>query len=203
MPPSLTSEDQTFRAYAAAAFQFYARQELPDSIVRNLRLSVDPDPRSMGWMAALVATFAKRLVQSEEVSRKKSGEKTSSITFYIPPYPKRTIDYLIKYVATYIPWFNRFYQEQHDKVTTPVTVEQYDITVKEHYHFLPFEGNGHEMRWHLMSWDDDHYDGTPSEWNDLKKIRDFVENACFGDMMDCMKLQRMVYEMQGNRRRLK
>lgn len=200
MRQSLT-ESQQCQQYYAEAVQFYINRELPAAIARNTKFHVNQRSDSFDWVVSLVSTFAKRLVKSEEVVGPATETYESSDVSFVTFVPKRPVDYLIKFIACYIPWFNRFYWQAPEKHTVPMAVKKITNTVHNHYHLLPMEGQGHEMRYHLMSWDGEYYDGSPTEWGDLKAIRDFLENegVAYHDLMWAAKLRKLFMQYQANK----
>ena len=179
----------------------FIKRELPASIARNTRFSVGPCVDSMDWVASLVSTFAKRLVKREERLRVVESTEKKNIELYYS-VPSRPVDHLFTFLGHYLPWFNQFIVKERAAVKDVVTVENVRQNVIEHYHLLPMEGEGYEVRYYLMSWDGQYYDGSPTEWNDLKKIRDYIGAVDMADPNALYRLKEMHLEMKVNRERL-
>lgn len=201
MRQSLT-ESQQCQQYYAEAVQCCINRELPAAIARNTKFYVNQRSDSFDWVVSLVSTFAKRLVKSELVSREtESAEKRNVWIEY--SVPDRPIDHLFVFLANYVPWFHGRILYRKERVSQSVDVINAKYVTNEHYHLLPMEGDGHEMRYYLMSWDGEYYDGSPTEWNDLRNVRAFAVNMNAYNPDDCARLQRMIYDMDCNRDRLK
>lgn len=201
MPLSLT-DPVNCKQYYAEAVQMYLKQELPASIAGNTRFNVGPCVDRMDWVASLVSTFAKRLVKREERLRVVESTEKKNIELYYS-VPSRPVDHLLTFLGHYIPWFNQFIQKEKAAVRDTVTVENIRQNIVEHYHLLPMEGEGYEMRYYLMSWDGHYYDGSPTEWNDLKKIRDYIGAVDVADPGALYRLKEMHWEAMCNRERLR
>ena len=203
MPQSLT-ESQLCQQYFAEAVQLCIRRELPEAVAMNTKFYLRPNVDDMGWVASFVSTFAKRLAKSDVVKRTvESIEKKNIELYYMKP--SRPIDHLFTFIGYYLPWFNQFILKEKTAVRDVVTVENIKQDIVEHYHLLPMEGNGREMRYYLMSWDGEYYDGSPTEWNDLKAIRDFLdkEGIKAGDLMWASRLWNLFIASENNRKSMR
>jgi len=203
MRQSLT-ESQQCQQYYAEAVQCCINRELPAAIARNTKFYVNQRSDGFDWVVSLVSTFAKRLAKSDTVIGPSTETYESSDVSFITFIPKRPVDYLIKFASYYVPWFIRFYMESPEKHTVPMAVKKITTTVHNHYHLLPMEGQGHEMRYYLMSWDGEYYDGSPTEWNDLKAIRDFLdkEGVAIHDLSWAAKLRKLFMQYQANKQQM-
>lgn len=203
MPLFTIDDTVTCKQYMAEAAHFYASASLPDEITRNIEFRMERgDPAIAHTLIALVAKFAKRLVSSEETLREVVSEKFKKVELSYE-VPKRPVDHLFAFLSHYIPWFDQFIQYRVAVVTDVAKHQEIKTTVHEHYHIIPFEGQARDLRWHFMAWDGDHYDGSPTEWNDLKAIRDYLDkngiSIEYGNILWEAGLQRLYQQYRMNK----
>lgn len=159
---------------------FASKMIIPPELHSSLKMSVDRDVCSNDMVVSLCALFMKKLVHSEPVAETK--EESTETVSGTHPVPSRPVDHLIEFLVSICPisrlsdWLIN--KQQLASVDTEVCKLTTNKTTVNHYHVIPWDLNSRQgSTVTFVSWKGTHYEGTPEEWGDLKKIRQFILDA--------------------------